>query len=237
MKRIALLSIIIILTFSCSKDDENQSEIKIENYILYKHTQTFSYNGNVSIVEYDYKNGLLESAKETNKNGTFITYYNYNSNGQLESGTNSYGKEYTLTYTGDKITKESYFENDDHYVFEYKYDNNGNVESEKQYKNNGLTTGFLFKYDKKNNPIEWTIIDSDRTNTFTQTFDNKKNPYRTIFTKEYLIISGLNGENNLLESYPGDTKSVYEYNDNGYPTKETIYHMGKIESVVEFEYK
>ncbi|MGM5471313.1 hypothetical protein ACS386_13630 [Flavobacteriaceae bacterium LMO-SS05] len=235
MKLIILL--LIITTFSCSSEDVNKSENNnAENYRLFKIKQTFSDDGSVSIAEFNYKDGLLNSVKNTDNGEIHFSYFYYNSNNQIASGTSDYGSETTYTYTGNNITKEFYSEQGGGYelITEYFYNIDNNVESQKQYSNNELISELLFEYDDKNNLIKITDLNSGYIGT--QTFDNMKNPYKTSYTKELRVINQLNGENNVLESYQVET-FVYEYNDKGYPIKQTIYESGNLESVVEFEYK
>lgn len=232
MKNICFL-LIIIFTFSCSSEEENIKEENNEIYKIYKIKST-NEEGNIIITEINYKNNLLDFIKEVhNSNETIIENYNYNTNGQIISITSDSGFENTFSYTGSNITKQNY--SNDSYD-EYTYDSNNNVKSKKIYRNNQFLFELLYEYDNKNNMVKITELNSGQTSTSMQTFDDKKNPFLNVLPKELLVINQLNGENNVLKSYDDET-FVYEYNDKDYPTKQTIFESGNLESVVEFEYK
>lgn len=232
MKNICFL-LIIIFTFSCSSEEENIKEENNEIYKIYKIKST-NEEGNIIITEINYKNNLLDFIKEVhNSNETIIENYNYNTNGQIISITSDSGFENTFSYTGSNITKQNY--SNDSYD-EYTYDSNNNVKSKKIYRNNQFLFELLYEYDNKNNMVKITELNSGQTSTSMQTFDDKKNPFLNVLPKELLVINQLNGENNVLKSYDDET-FVYEYNDKDYPTKQTIYESGNLESIIEFEYK
>ncbi len=237
MKHITLL-LIIILIFSCSSEDEKSNDNNDDNYKIYKIKQTFSDDGSISLSEFNYKDGLLDFIKNTKNGNVNYTYYKYNSKKQIASIINEYS-EVTFTYIGNNITKElkSYnIGSINETETEYRYNSNNLVESEKYYEDSQLIWELIFEYDNKNNLIKETELHNGTiTGSGTQTFDNMKNPYKTSYPKELLVIYKFYGENNVLESFYD--KNVYKYNDKDYPLENSVYESGVLESVIEFEYK
>lgn len=165
-----------------------------------------------------------KSVLMTSQNSTFTGNYifEYNSDVKLVSQKNYYKRnnqfEYTsmnsLEYEGDKIVKKNLHDakNSITQFYTYEYDNKGNVTKEKYYSflfNKGtepkLISEVSFKYDDKRNPFK-IYKDLGQPGLYTNT-------------------NNITETNSVLyEDVPGidkfsTSKTTYEYNEKGFPTK------------------
>jgi hypothetical protein len=170
----------------------------------------------------------------TSRNSAFTGNYifEYNSVGKLVSQKNYFKKnsqfEYTsmnsLEYEGDKIVKRNLHDSKNAITqfYTYEYDSKGNVTKEKYYSflfiegtEPKLISEVSFKYDDKNNPFK-IYNDLGQPGLYT----NTNNIVET--------------NSVLYEDVPGidkfsTTKTTYEYNDKGFPTK--------VNNVEEYKYE
>ncbi|SRR5574344_885421 len=167
---------------------------------------------------------FVKSELMTSQNSTFTGYYifEYNSSGKLVTQKNYFKKkdqfEYTsmdsLEYEGNKIVKRN-LHNDQNVItqfYTYKYDKNLNVTKEMHYSfllilgaEPKLVSEVSYKYDDKNNPF---II-----------FKDLGQPGLYSNTNNIIETSSV-----LYENVPGidkfsTSKTTYEYNDKGFPTR------------------
>ena len=206
---------------------------KIMEENCFSYFQKYIYDKNNRLVKIEsafdrsiHSSSIIERRTEfmTSKNSAVDNYrlYHYDEMGRLskienyfnETGTKfEYRSKQTFEYEGVNITKKNLHESNGQITQYnvYTYDKDGNISSEKYYSNlfgsgNELISETLYKYD------------------------NYKNPYRTLIM---LGSPGLYSNiNNIIETstiryddIPGidkqsSSKTIYEYNKNGYPIKE-----------------
>lgn len=165
-----------------------------------------------------------KSVLMTSQNSTFTGRYifEYDSEGKLvnkksyfkRNGEFEYTSMTSLEYKGDKIVKSSLHnaQNTITQCYTYEYDSKGNVANEKYYsflfiqgREPKLISEASFKYDNKNNPFRIY-----KGLGMPGIYTNTNNPIETNTV--------------LYEDVPGidkfsTSKTTYEYNDKGFPTR------------------
>lgn len=254
MKKIlCLFSALTLVLTSCSSD-EGSSENALDNVLpktvnyLYPNSpedndvSTIVYNGN-KIVSAGYTNSDKQVYTYT---GDFITKIE----DLAEEGNISSTNEFTyengklkvdlLTEIGIKkyITKTVYTYNADGTVAFVSYDVDADTKVEKK-SSEGVLTYINGNLTKR------TEVYGTASYTNTYEYDNKNSPFKNILGYA-LLIDFDNSANNVTKqtkvSTYGDNvttsvfTSVYEYNESGYPTKQTQTDSSKNEEITEYKY-
>ncbi len=235
MKNILWL-ILVLLIFACNSEriEDSPEEEPVNEFKLLKITQAFE-DGDVSVSELLYENELLSQVKEINENSVFYTNLNYDDSDRLISATSTYNNEIKYSYSNDLITKKEFIDKDDadqSFTIVYEYNSNKRVKKSIQTRI-GLELVKDYTYDSSNNVISFVSSLNPGTELKT-TYDNKNNPLNLIYTAEIQAIEFIGG-NNEIETYQSENMT-YEYNDKGYPTKQTVFVVGKLESTITYEY-
>lgn len=234
MNRIVPLIILILLFFSCEKDEINYGILSCTD----KKLQKILHNDNL-LMEFFYDNlrrlsqvniynadtiTRIENYIYNNQNqvieriyGDFNELYDYK-NGLLIRKRGFYKNnpdwkpKEVYTYNDKKqiIKADRYFNEEYNGYIEYKYDNKGNtIERREYYKDNDnsyrLDSEFKFSYDDKTNPLFLLCF-------YPIDIIQKNN---VIYSFHYMAVSSL---------YPTEYESLYIYDNEGFPTEELRYY-------------
>lgn len=194
----------------------------------------FTYEGNVIVkmIEYDVTNGDKEEEESYSYTNGKLTSTLYARNFTSKYPFGQYKGRYTYTYNLDgTVKKETYsinaatgVESKDDYSEIYTFQNGNLVKLVATDQSSGLSSvrTSLYEYDAKNNPL------------------------KNVLGYNLLIDTGDCSVNNLTKhsySYSGNAasysyKTVYEYNDKGYPTKATLYMQDgvAVSEIMEYSY-
>jgi len=223
-------------TYPDYPDDNSNDKItydgnKIKNITSENYKTDYIYDGNLIVkqIGYDIVNG--QSVKDSE------TSYSY-SNGKLSasSSVENFTTEYpTGQYKGRNV---------------YTYNADGTIKKEEYYTNatSGLeeksTYSEVFTF-QNGNLVKILAGDSYSSRTSVYEYDAKNSPTKNIVGFN-LLLDESTGQNNLIKhsytttsnSSPIVTKTVYEYNSDGYPIKQTEYKSDgvTIDSIKEFTY-
>jgi serine/threonine-protein kinase len=177
----------------------------------------------ISIVEYQY-----------DENGNMTQMQFFNIDGKPTKGTLGYAKNvYTYDENGHLLTQRYYGVNDKPIIVDeiagenYKRDARGNIIEEYSVGTDGkLAKGYLvarYKYDEKDNLIEWAVFDADgrpKTNyndihKYTQKFNSRNQCIETCYYNT----------NGSLTTYSDNTFCIVrqEYNDRGLNTRTSYF--------------
>jgi hypothetical protein len=244
LKTIIAITLLSLFSVSCSNDgdsDTNKPVLLLEKETTFIGYNTYTYDGNNKL-------SVIESINPGFSN--YKTTFVYNSNGKIEESVtivtaSSFPVPPTkLTYTYDaqnRLIEKKVFQSTPenlalfNYVRSDFFEYNGNLITLKSVPkdSNVPTTRIVFDFDNKGNIVKETSYNQMSTNNpnglihYTDTFvyDDKLNP-KTSVPSEYLF-PNLTKNNKLKRtSVMGSdtyiTDFVYEYNTDGYVTKQTV---------------
>jgi len=279
--------IVLTLTTSCTKDDENSNDNKIPllSKIYWNDTVNGSYEEKYV---YDNNDKPIQITSKMNDE-IIISKFSYNSEGKIksvvrlnESDTvsidNYTWKSDTLSqqllnrqYNGilreimhidhifnteSKVSKiQFYVDYEDNWYnggYEINTWNNSNLTKCENYSESFTLKSNSIEKIQKSNKLFLTHLDYRRMNdselhsTSLYEYDDKINPYASLYSSLPHYNMGIH--NVIKETYKTTeadsiediTTHTYEYNDKGYPTKETISHINEGATITEehfFEYK
>lgn len=234
MKNI-LYILFVILTMSCSSDDEgfvndydlsndNSQNNQTENPLLITKIESYDRDGTLkstSIPTYNNDN-FVSKVKHRDEDGSNSeTRYTYNNGNIVKRTSFKDGIPTGLTYEyryADNLIIERIERSGDYISHDFfEYDSFGNIE----FKHSGTGSNIVYyDYDSKNN-----LIKLRNTN---YTYDNKPNYGVLIFPNNFLKLDGSGGRNNRIkEEYDDSVKTKtysYTYSSKGFPTSiVTIY--------------
>ncbi len=160
--------------------------------------------------------------------------FTYNDKNQLTKKTNTTqdgnGKIQDVNiilYTHDEDGLLFVSEKEGEYKTTYEYNTENLMIKKVTARKNGRKSVFSYEYDANGNLIK--LINKYFSPTYT--FDDKKNPWATIFPKEYLaILPDWGGQHNVLSEIDKHYRIIntYTYNNEGYPVKkEEKYYIRK----------
>ena len=185
-----------------------------ENDRLVKIESAWDRSGNSSSMPTERRTEFMTSK---NSNVDQYSIYKYDQTGKLEKIDlyfNETGKEFehrssrTFEYNGLNIVKVNVYDpstGNTSLVYEYTYDNRGNIIKEKYFSPNELISEKSYKYDKYKNPYQiFSMTGYPGMNT------NANNIIETNLTRHY--------ETPGFDKY-STSKNTYQYNENGYPVK------------------
>ncbi|WP_026730474.1 hypothetical protein [Flavobacterium denitrificans] len=264
MKKILFLfgALALIIT-SCSSndDDSGKNEVVILPKTIKFSEPDYPLENTTSIITYD-GNKIVSSIDEETK-----TIFTYEGNVIVKSIeyeiTGDKREEQSFSYTNGKLTSTLYARKfTSQYPFGqykgryvYTYNPDGTVKREVYSIN--PTTGIESKNDylevytfQNGNLVKMVATDqpsgvsSVRTSLYE--YDIKNSPFKNVLGYNLLIDADNSSVNNLTKhtyTYSGDNssysrKTVYEYNDKGYPTKETLYGQDgvTVDAIHEYTY-
>ncbi|PHR69255.1 MAG: hypothetical protein COA67_11035 [Lutibacter sp.] len=231
MKKITLLLLIFVLTFtfSCdSEDDTPETTYKLVKLEGFNSDDELEFS---STIEYN-EDGFLNKAIETIGNETYITNYIY-SNGKIVTVDYPDSDETeNYTYTDDLITSSVTEEGSQTYNYTYMYNSSNQMIKKTKTTQGNAVSETTYTYDINDNALS---VNYGNSNVITYTYDTKINPLRLALPNALLKIFSI-GQNNKLISNP-DVNYTYEYNDNDYPTKQNYYLNGDLEQYNLYTYE
>lgn len=263
-KTLCLLGALILTITSCSSNDNDSGTTETAilpktvkfskpDYPLENTTSTITYDGNkivsaidqetktiftyegnviVKMIEYDVTNGDKEEEESYSYTNGKLTSTLYARNFTSKYPFGQYKGRYTYTYNLDGTVKKE----------TYNVNAETGVESKIDYLEvYTFQNGNLVKLVATDQP---SGLSSVRTSLYE--YDAKNNPFRNVLGYNLLIDADNCSVNNLTKhsySYSGDAasssyKTVYEYNDKGYPTKATLYKQDgvTVNEITEYTY-
>ncbi|PVW13937.1 hypothetical protein [Marixanthomonas spongiae] len=248
MKNIVVLSLILLVVTSCSKDDSPHEEInETPTGLKLVQEKTISIeNGTEKVVhlsEYTYYDtGKLREVENTTENGTFVSTYIYTD--QAIKVEYSNGGYWEFIQQGDLIVSSSlYSDDDDSYptCFKYEYNTDEVLISREEIK--GENFSCFVKYINYINGNHQTIEDNCNNLRIKNEFDTAKNPSYTLGIDAIIKSSGMskNNEKKIVSYYlTQGTKSTdsltYNYNENNYPVERKVYRNGTLKFRTEYTY-
>lgn len=225
MKKIVLSAFVIagLMFTSCDKNDDDASQNEGNVYLPTK----INSSDYTTIFNYD-DNGLLTKIVESDGYEYTFSYSGDQLVEFVESETyqgNSYVTTYTFSQSGNTITID--------YVYEYNGGSNSGT-STLEVDNKGYLINddyFAYTYDANGNTVKMTSKYGDEA---TLTFDSKNGIFKNIKLPQWVLSYFLGYQTNHINNAlsfefvstedPEDNNSgtiVYEYNNDGYPTKTT----------------
>lgn len=220
-----------------------------ESYQLVKMIEQEDYNGVVYVDVFEYKyngQGFLEEAHWPWYEGIDL-YYTWHSDYFTREAPHFSEKIVFDTDSNGKILKMSSFSqqvdgswvnNPDYYT--YSWDDGNLVEEKYHNQKSGQDSKSLFNPFKANKHINKSARLDEMNWNGTSTYDNKKNPYKTLGIPDNVYY--LN-ENNLLveQDISSDGNELvfsyeYEYNESGYPVSHIEYKNGEENTRATYEY-
>lgn len=238
-----IVALFISLLWGCGKDEKprpNEPKTLLVKSITSTQTTTYHYDANNRATGFD----VVFTNPVNNYSGT----YAYNSSNQLsevfydnQDGRDDIKNVYFYNSSGEIAKIESYLVSDGSSIYESK--------TEADYTTPGKITVYdspnvgvpylntVYTLDAKGNIIEQQSYSTDGALTATtenSDFDNKYAPSQSLPQTGYA--RNVNNYTKVTVTTPGGTPSIntymYEYNDDGYPTKRTQ-NSG---SIVTYEY-
>ncbi|SIQ02274.1 hypothetical protein [Maribacter ulvicola] len=184
-----------------------------ESNFVSSYTKEINDFGDINTVEYilvyDDKNQVLEKKSADSKS---ITVYEYNDEGQIVKGKYSFESELTYTY-------------------EYSYDANGALSSEKRtdHTSDDAVTEVKFTIEEGN-----VVLENRFSDDYIATYDDKNNPFKGLYPAAYAAINaGITAvnTNNPISGTLADGAITYEYNTDNYPIKASYTYFDGLASV------
>ena len=253
-KIIYLFSMLTFILTSCSSNDDDSgsaTDLILPKTIKFSYpeypeentTSVITYNGNkiVRVVDeemqtdYIYDGNLIVKEivydiSDGKNDKTSEKSYSY-TNGKLTA--TSYVRKFTSEYPfGEYRGRSVYTHQNDGTIKKESYSTNANTGEEI---NNNYTETLFFQ---NGNLIKLVAIDNNSSLSSTRTsiyeFDSKNNPFKNVLGYSLLLDEEYCNANNLIkhtysysesESKVYINETVYEYNANGYPTKQTYYQQ------------
>ena len=252
MKHIIFLVFGIALVFGCSTDDssntnEQEQELPKVTRILLDVPEDDS--GYASETQLFYSNqGRLDSTLTICPSCTFFhvgpTNYMYENN-RLDNVIVWGQSRFELIYEGDNIAQKNGYNDDGELVqvFAYTYDSNDNITKvvEDQI-NTNFSTETFYEFDDQGNIIRSYSEGSPYYRTYAY-FDTPS-PYSLFLGENYLKTFSYFPKNNLAketlwlnDEIDSETTYEYEYNEQGYPTKEIATYSPGFTRTDEFFYE
>ena len=227
--KILFVNILILIAFSCSKDDNNQAAAVVDNTLLLKKTidsddnliASYTYDSSKRLINYVLNGNVNNAPRNQNfiynsdgtldqiinvSNGSIDTKYFYDNDKKLIKKEGRGGVDiYTYVYSANQVTEN--------YLFTpmlverkviYKYDANGNAIEVKEYDNISAVN--------PSGTLNTTII---------YTYDTKNSPFKS-FPKEYLFpVNNFNNKQTEKFNTSAVVNYIWEYNDKNFPKKRT----------------
>lgn len=221
-----------------------------------------AYNGNDEICDrvdyqYDKRGNLIKETYYSYYEGEHVSYwieYEYDKNGNRthESSYNADGKRtYEVIQQYDKkgnlVSKSRYTDSYGPFPYqkvEYEYDSNGALRTETEYSDSSEHISII-EYDSDGDKIKETVYRDDKLSSFTE-YD--ENGYEKRIMSYHRKDGGLNWcieyvrdeygnilEYTIINRDGAGYHAKYEYDHNGYRTKETVYEDGEINEVIHFD--
>jgi YD repeat-containing protein len=247
MNKMALL-FLAVLVISCTNDSDNETPEEFKpSYLLIQSNSSSGFN----TYTYDDANKLIEiEGTDGSFISNFNSTVTYNANGKIQEelkivsaifSTPSYtriiynydaqGKLIEKKYTQNSSETPAIYDHKHSVVFEY----NGNTVTQKLIlKGNALpSTKTVFEYDKKGNVSKITYYNEINANTpdglffysSTYTYDTKPNPETSLPLEYRFPNTSKNNPIKVIETNnsgsPTTSDVVVEYNEGGYPVKES----------------
>ncbi len=190
-------------------------------------TSTYSYND---------ANFVEEISKETNDFGdisTKVYAFEYNEKNQIIAKRVEATNEETLyTYESDKIVKAEYaVEGTSVYTYDYTYNDEGNLTSEKRTNHEDEDSVDEIKFVIENG----NVIEENRYGeVYVATYDDQNNPFIGMYPAAYAAINvGIQAvnENNPISGTLADDTINYEYNEDGYPVSASYTYFDGLATV------
>lgn len=232
MKKIILL--LSITLFTCSNNDDTNS-LPNSAYKLVNILQLDSNNNIIQDLDYTYDEHfrLIEATDDNN-----TIYYNY-TNGKLTSFSNSAFNTpiKNIAYNGDLVSSiyDSFFR------FEYIYNNLNQITSTKGYdiETNDFLSETIHTFDNENNMV--TNTNQINGSVTTHTYDTMKNITSAIYSDTNFLMALYIGNNNILQTTLSNDPSYlktreYEYNNENFPTIQSIYINGVLDKKIFYTY-
>ncbi len=242
-KLLSLLSAVLFVFASCSKDDNNESSDPVSSILVKKITtidgkgnsssESYLYNGNKiismteddgSVTKYTYTGDLITKIDEIAKDGSlnYTTAYSY-INGKIDS---AIGNDDDDTY----YYKTKYTYNQDGTV---SYDSFRGVTSTGVEEEYGATGKYTFK---DGNIVKLEVSYYGREYSYIYEYDTKNNPLKNVLGYNLLLDDVSFNYNNIIKetsTFTSETKTdtfeevnTYKYNENNYPTEKITKFSG-----------
>ena len=241
------LLLLAVLAISCSSDNDNDTPQEITpSYLLTKSNKVSSF----SVYTYNDANKLTEIDGTEGFSSSFNSTLTYDASGKIQEelkivsaifSTPSYSR---IIYNYDaqgRLTEKKFTQNSsatpaiyDHkqsLIFEY---NGSTVIQKLIIKGNTLPSSrTVFEYDKKGNVSKSTYYNSIDANTpdgvffysHAYTYDSKPNPESSLPLEYRFPNTSKNNPTKIVETYNSDSPTtsdvVLEYNEGGFPLKES----------------
>ncbi len=217
------LLMLVLLTASCSKDDD-AVYVKKTNLLL----RVVDSDGLISTYTYDTNNRLVNYKQNGNASNPSKDHnFTYNSNGTLDKITEAAGGALVMKYfySGTKVVRKEGRNGLD--VYQYSYSGNNVTENYIFTTNN---TGFrnVYTYNAAGNisQVEYytNVSVANPLGTYaateTRNYDDRKNAYESL-PAAYLFPSSVNNEKSYQANGGPLNSYVFEYNADDYPSKRT----------------
>lgn len=224
MKNIVLFLALVIVFFSCSKDDNGDT---INNDTILVKRITYSDGYNDVIISYEgtkiIKMGPVEG-------GTTYVYFTYEGDlitkiGYSDDDNVTATEFHSYIYSNNKLVQVKVFYNDElQVVSDYTYNSDGTIEiQETGYNGNSNSSRYKNYFDGAGNLIKKEQFDNNTlTSTTNYTYDSKNNPFKNVTGYG---VTGASANNLISASIQGSGGSAttsqsntYEYDSKDFPT-------------------
>ncbi len=231
--RNANLFLLLILLFSCSSNDDSlPSEtyyrlVKVDGFTA---EDIFDFT---TIFEYDSNNHfrLSKSITDMDIKGDQTVYYSYDSNNRLNNYTIDSYSIVEFEYEGNLIVKKT----SDVVIVEYHYNS-----LEQMILSISPSNDCVVEYDYNSNGNVTNFYQSCQDNTYSVSYDNKKNPYELVYPEGFYKIN-VKSINNRTFYTLNNSNIIYTYNylynTEGYPIKKSYYRNDELTGYLIYEYE
>lgn len=237
-KLLCLLSTVLLVFTSCSKDDNDSSDPV--SPMLVKKITTIDAKGNSSSESYLYNGNKIVSMTEEDGSVTKYTYTGdlitkieeFDSTGALNLTANYTYIEGKLDSSVDNYSNNTYY-------YKTKYTHNQDETISYEQFIGAVSTGIEEKYGptgkytyKEGNVVKLEVSYSGGESFYTYEYDTKNNPFKNVLGYYNLLLDDLCANNVIKEISTSEKVYTYKYNENNYPTEKITNFSGSTDTEI-----